>query len=357
MWKNPWRLLGLTGLISVSVVLLAGCGSSGSSSSTSTGSDGSGGSEPVKLAFFGFSAENAYTQAILEGVKEGAAKSNAEVQFFDGKFEPTTQSSQIQDATASGQYEGFLITPIDPPSVTPVVTEALEQGVDVGAVQFNIGQELNDELQIPDLTVRATYGYETGAEAIAEEAVGACAGKNPCNVVVLWGERTSPFENARREGMLKVFDQNPNVKVIAEPDAGYLREPAYAAMQDVLQQGKEIDVVMTASGDQMIAGAEEALEQANVPVGLGAGEVKLIGNSAAETAVTGVRNGTWLGSYLEEPVTMGRLAATELVKAIRGEPFEEHIDMDKHHPGCADSQFVDAAFLKQCPKFNGEWDG
>ena len=46
-----------------------------------------------------------------------------------------------------------------------------EQGVDVGAVQFNIGQELNDELQIPDLTLRANYGRAFRAPTLAELAI------------------------------------------------------------------------------------------------------------------------------------------------------------------------------------------
>lgn len=356
MWERRWRSRGFLVLMAVAVLaLLAGCGGDSESSSTD-GADGSD-SEPVKLALFGFAAENAYTQAILDGVEEGAAEDGAEVEFFDGKFDPTAQAGQIQDATASGAYDGFLITPIDPPSVAPVASEAIEQGIEVATLQFNIGKELNDEVQVEGLAVRATYGYEGAAILLGERVVELCGEKDSCNVVVLWGERASLFEAARRTGLLSVLDEHSNIELIAEPDAGYLREPAYAAMQDVLQQGEEIDVVMTASGDQMIAGAQKALEEAGIAVGTGDGEVKLIGNSAAETAVKGVAAGQWDGTYLAMPVTMGRIAENELTKAIRGEPYEEYIDMGAYHPDCADSQYVDEAFLESCPDFVGEWDG
>lgn len=350
-WKEMPAAIAICGALTG---LIAGCGDDGAAGEAASSG---GGDEPVELALFGFSAENSYTQAILKGAEAEAAELGATIRFFDGKFDPAVQSAQIQDAAASGRYDGFLITPNDPPSAAPVVREAVAQGVKVAAVQFNIGKELNEDLQVDGLTTRVIYGYEEGARVNGERVVALCADKDPCNVVVMWGQKSALFEAARRDGFNAAIAGHENIEIVAEPDAGYLRDPAYKAMQDVLQSERQIDVVVTNSGDQMIAGAEQALREAGIKAGPGRDEAKLIGNSASQTSIKGIRAGTWDGTYLELPETMGRRAVTELVNSVRGKSFSDYVNMDEVSLDCGNAAYVDAKFVDNCPEFDGEWDG
>jgi len=89
---------------------------------------------PVALAFFMASAANSYAQAQLEGVQDVAKRMNATVDTFDGQFDSQKQYSQLQDAIASGHYDGFIVSPNDGNALAPVIEEAIADGIVVGCV-------------------------------------------------------------------------------------------------------------------------------------------------------------------------------------------------------------------------------
>ena len=85
------------------------------------------GADGGRLAFFGFGANNGYTQAAWKAAEEQAKKEGLSIRFFDGQFSGPTQYSQIQDALATGQYKALLIMPLDGASLTPLVKQAYEK--------------------------------------------------------------------------------------------------------------------------------------------------------------------------------------------------------------------------------------
>ena len=60
--------------------------------------------KPVRIAYFGFAANNTFTMATWEGLQQAAeeAEGQVHVEFFDGKFDAQVQFNQIQDAVAAG---------------------------------------------------------------------------------------------------------------------------------------------------------------------------------------------------------------------------------------------------------------
>src|ERR1700742_977140 len=72
-----------------------------------------------KIAFFGYSTANAYTQAALKGVKSVASKSGGSVQFFDSNMSSSTQVSQMEDAVASGKYTALAVYSPEGNAVVP----------------------------------------------------------------------------------------------------------------------------------------------------------------------------------------------------------------------------------------------
>ena len=96
-------------------------------------------------------------------------------------------------------------------------------------------------------------------------------------------------------------------------------------MQNVFQANPDIDVVAT-SGDQMVLGALQAAEEAGLE------DVKLIGNGASKEGCDALKAGEFFATIADIPYTQGQLLVETAVKALRGEPFETSIDLNKVSP-------------------------
>jgi ribose transport system substrate-binding protein len=95
--------------VALLIVLSLGGSAFGTATSSAQTATPVAGGPPVNLAFFMASAANSYAQAQLEGVEEVAASMNATIDTFDGQFDSQRQYSQLQDAIASGQFDGFIV--------------------------------------------------------------------------------------------------------------------------------------------------------------------------------------------------------------------------------------------------------
>jgi ribose transport system substrate-binding protein len=270
--------------------------------------------EPVSLAFFMASAANSYAQAQLEGVEEVAAAMNATVDTFDGRFDSQTQYSQLQDAIASGNYDGFVISPNDGNAIVPVVEEALAAGIVVGCILAPCGPSFDTlDPQIEGQLIYAGIPFKQNGADIGELVVQACEGKDPCQVAYIPGLPQLPLEAARLEGFRGMVDPVDTIELTVTSAGEYLAETALPVAQDVLQANPEIDVIAS-SGDQMIVGAEQAVEDAGLT-----GQVLLVGNGGSEIAVEAVREGRWFGTAATYPRSEGEVATDYVIRAIRGE--------------------------------------
>jgi ribose transport system substrate-binding protein len=272
---------------------------------------------PVRLAFFMASAANSYAQAQLEGVNEAAQALNATVDTFDGQFDTQQQYSQMQDAIASDRFDGFIVSPNDGNALAPVIEEAIAAGITVGCVLAPCGPSFDTlEPQIEGQVVYAGIPFKDNGADIGEIVVQACEGKDPCQVAYIPGLPELPLESARLEGFRSVVDAAPNIDLTITSAGEYLAETALPVAQDILQANPEIDVIAS-SGDQMIVGAEQAVDDAGL-----AGQVALVGNGGGETAVQAVREGRWFGTAAAYPRSEGRVATEYVVRAVRGEAVQ-----------------------------------
>jgi ribose transport system substrate-binding protein len=304
--------------------------------------------DPVEIAFFTV-AGNTYLEASTEEMQKVADACGANLTLIDNGFDPQRQFANIQDAITTGQYDAFIITPIDIAGVVPAVEEAIAAGIVVVATDLPIGGDVTTS----DIQVEGVSGsIVRPASLIAEDQGGIileqCADKDPCVVVWIPGVLATAFDTAQKE----VFDQmaadNPNIQFIVGPEGGYLSDPAFTAMQDILQANPQIDVVVSA--DQMILGAEKAIEDAGR-----VGEMVLVGGGASEPAVTAVAEGRWYATPTFVPRDEGREAMEMAIIAARGGTIE--------NPGRFSLDYTDlprvitADNTAEWEGFTGQWKG
>lgn len=272
--------------------------------------------DTVQVAFFTV-AGNTYLEASLEEMRKVAEKHGAEITLFDSAFDPAKQFNQVQDATATQQFDAFIVVALDTAGIVPAIEDALDAGIKVVATDTPIGPDLTtSDIQVEGVSGSIVRPASLVAEDHAEIIKQTCEGKDECVAVWIPGVLATVFDQAQK----KVFDQlakdNPSIEFIVGPEGGYVTEPAFRAMQDILQANPKIDIVVSA--DQMIQGAEQAIEDA----GRTDEGIVLVGGGASTPAVTAVSEDRWYATPTFVPRDEGREAMEMAIIAARDGTIE-----------------------------------
>lgn len=327
-------------------VVLAGCASGDGTS----GDSASGDSTDLRVAVLAASSQNGYNQAVHQGVQDAVDElaPEVEVQLLDGQFDATTQLSQLQNATTSGEYDGVIVVPHDGPSLTAAFPPAND--IPVVTVLNPIGPDIDEmQPQVEGVVSTVAVPPSDAAARQAELVVEHCADLDPCRVVLLVGQLSSPLDVARRDAYEEVLEAEENIEIVATAEGAYDRDASLTAISNVLQANPDIDVILS-NADQQTSGAQIALENA----GIDPSEVYLTGGGGTKDAIAAVREGTWQSDYVNFPVSMGAAAFEQLLNAMTGEEVETWVNADD----VGDIEpYVDAEILEANPDFTGEWNG
>ena len=66
----------------------------------------------LEIAYISFAVANSYDAPMLAAAQASASAGNAKLTVFDGNLDPPTQTKQLQDAVASGKYDGIVLQPV-----------------------------------------------------------------------------------------------------------------------------------------------------------------------------------------------------------------------------------------------------
>jgi ribose transport system substrate-binding protein len=312
-------------LLVVVLAVAAGCGSGGSTGSTEATAESGSSSQPsgetVQLAFFNPIGANSYTAALLQAVEEAAAAEGATVKAFDAEFDQSKQIEQIEDAITTGQYDAFIVMPVNGAVLGHVTSEAIEAGIKVAAVWNNIGSEIDSiEPQVDGISTVVAQQLSVSGRLIGEAIVEQCEGIDPCEAAYMPGSFKIATEKVRLDALEEVVGEASNVKLIASAEGGYLPDPAFKAANEVLLAHEGLKVFAT-SGDQMMAGILKAVEEAGK-----ANEIALIGNGASTEGVQWVREGKMVADPVSLPASEGVKVTELIVQAANGEEVPESVN-------------------------------
>lgn len=332
----------------VAVALLAaGCGFAEDDANGGSGDD-------YRVAVLAASAQNGYNQAVFQGVKRGARELDLNVRatILDGQFDANTQLSQLQTATTTGDYDGIIVVPHDGPSLTAAFPTP--DDIPVVTVLNPIGPEIDTmEPQVEGVVSTVAVPPSDAAARQAEDVVEYCADRDPCRVMLLLGNLSSPLDVARRDAYRSVLGKHDNIEIVSTLEGNYDRDQSLTAVANALQSHRDVDAILS-NADQMTFGAQVALENA----GIDPASLYLTGGGGTTAAVQAVREGTWAADYLNFPVSMGAAAMEQLANALTGKPVTEHVDADSVGPEgvepYADAETLNAPAARD---FTGEWDG
>lgn len=271
----------------------------------------------LRVAWLGTVPQNTFDGAELAGAQGSAARMRASVQPFYSNFDPALQLQQCNQAVQSGQFDAVVVIPMDSTGIIPCVTNGKARNVPVVATQIAIGPDPTTvEPQVPGqagavLTPVSKFGSE-----LAKLAVSLC-GTASCNIVYLAGSLGITIDARAIQDLNNAIATHPNMHLIAQREVFWDGGLAQSAMQEILSQTRDIQVVLT-SGDQMTQGAEQALNAANLPV-----RPKLVGAGVGGYAVDAIRAGRWAASFVVLPYDEGWLGTKIAIRAARGLPIKD----------------------------------
>lgn len=362
IWRvGAWRGAVVAAAIVATLGAVA-CGSSegeSSSSPAATGgattgatteaTSGADAAKKVKIAYFEFGSANTYTQASLEGARAEAKKlGNVEIVPFDGKFDASKQASDMQDALATGGYDGWMVYQMGPAALT-FAKQAIDQGVKVVGVLVPFGPDPGKvEPQLEGQLANTYLDHTQLGRDLGDLTVKACADTDPCKVEYLYGYKSLPFSKTIKDGFDNVIKSHPSIEVVTEQDGKYLAGPSYTVTQNALQAHPDLNVVVT-GGSQMTLGAERAVNAAGKK-----GQVKLIGSYGSKLGVDAVCQGRWFGETVSLPYTEGQVAVESIADAVRGKPlpYGPAPDLVKRF-----SKVGSIITKDNCADFKPQWEG
>lgn len=270
------------------------------------------GEEQLKVAFFQNTLTNTFVNAEIDGAKQAAADCNLDLVVFDAGFDTANQISQIEDAITTGEYDLFIVQPVDAMPLADVVDQALAAGIAVSVPNTPIG---GVEDRYPG-TVTFVGHKELSVGRQAGEMALQALGEECGNIVIITGVAEMQMSQNRSAGFREVVEANPNCVVVAEQDGGFDEGTALTVMENILQAQSDIDLVYTHS-DNMGAGAINAAETA------GREGIKVVSVGASEQGMQLIRDGKMYGTIFFRPYVQGQLATVAGAAHVRGLPIEE----------------------------------
>jgi ribose transport system substrate-binding protein len=300
-------------LVRISIAAALGLVLAGVGCSSESGEEQALGRKSIRVAFFAPGLANTYVPAQVQGAEEAARRRDASITVFDAVFDSSKQVTQVQDAITSKNFDAFVISAVDGNALVPQIESAISAGIRVACISAPCGPDLTSlKAQVDGLTVHVGHSFVTSGQQIGEQIVAACGSRTPCRTVYLPGLFSYPADRIRTDALHDTLRQHQSVEIVAEQEGKYAAETARAALQNILQAHRDVDVVAT-TGDQMAFGMEQAIKAAGLK-----GKVKIIGNGASAVGVSAVKAGRWHATVVLLPQTEGRIATEYVVRAARG---------------------------------------
>lgn len=312
-------------LLGVMTLALAACSGSTTPTTAPTTaqsaapSEAGGPTQPPKtlqIAYLSFAVANSYDAPMLAAAQAAADAGNAKLTVFDANLDPAAQTKQLQDAVASGKFDGILIQPLYGAGLLTDAKAAIAAGIGVGNIDQILGTDFTTaNSQVDGLLTNVVFVPSELGRKIGELVVKACADKNPCKVGYIWSVKAAALDGALKTAFDKATGVNPNIKIVAEGESFYTTALGLKASQDMLTAHPDLSVIVGA--DQAITGAVQAVAAVNLK-----SQVALIGYGGGAIAFQGIAAGERYGTVVQMPATEGRIGTEELIKAIRsGTPF------------------------------------
>lgn len=219
-------------VISMLVVLLAGCSTKSPSTSTPTS---------TKKKTVGFClpyTSNSFMAALSEGLKKGFADKGIDCQIASADGDSTKQINQVENFVSS-KTDLVIIMAVNPSGITDTLKKARAAGTKVMAIGTDTGEY--------DLVMKTDE--KNAGHLIAEEAAQWIAKTFPdakdksVNVAIL-ENRDDPEASKRADGLKDIETLSTKAKIVKVVGTGVTTDAGQKAAENLFQTNPDIQVIL-----------------------------------------------------------------------------------------------------------------
>jgi ribose transport system substrate-binding protein len=241
--------------------------------------------DKVKIGFSQGTMESSWRVNMVERNKKWFDENiadKAELTITNAENNASKQVTDVEGLLASG-IQILVISPVTADALTPVVKQAMDQGVKVLTLDRSVNTPVTSHIGADNILIGNTAGKFVCELLNGEGTVGEIQGVAGASATV---DRHDAF-NAT------IAAECPGVKVVADGIGDYVREPAMRLTEDWIQRfpAGELDVIY-AHNDGMALGAVAALDAAGR-----LGDVKVVGIDGEEAAYQAIADGTMAATF------------------------------------------------------------
>ncbi|GGI07623.1 substrate-binding domain-containing protein [Isoptericola cucumis] len=224
----------------------------------------------------------------------------------DAQQDSSRQVSQVQQFVQQG-VDVLVVSPNESDPLTPPVEQACAAGIPVIVLDRTVKTDCIAAFIGGDNVAIGKAAGELAVELLPDGG----------NVVELRGILSNQPQIDRDEGFREAIAANPDIKIVKDQDAKWLKEEGTKVMQQWLQSGDDIDLVY-AHNDPMALGAYLAAA--------GAGKTEDIdfigidGLAIPDGGIRAVQEGQLAGTFVYP--TGAKEAVDTITKIVDGEEFE-----------------------------------
>ena len=249
------RRLLVFGLVSIAVGLMFGGAAIAQDDTVDTSQYKT--ATPYRIGFDIYWLGNSWSVQFAEEFKYEASKHTDEIGELivtDSGGQVAKQVSNIEDLIAQ-DVDIIVVTPLSESALIPVLEKAAARGIPVVINAAFLRNEALRALVVTEVSVDDYVFGRVGAEWLVE----ALGGKG--KIVAFSGMAGNMTTELRWEGATSVFDQYPEIDIVAHEYADWAYPKAKASMASLLPAFPEIDGVWS-GGAAMSRGVVEAFDEA-----------------------------------------------------------------------------------------------
>ena len=270
----------------------------------------------VKIALVMKALSNPFFKSMEDGARAEAAKLGIEL-FVQGTNKETDVAQQVSlvENFITRRVDAIVIAPASSSGLVPVLFRAQTQGVYV----VNIDNPL-DEKTKKDLGLKCPFvGSDNalGASLAAHDLVAAIGGQG--EVAILEGIPGVLNAELRKQGALRVFKEEPNIKIVTSQTAEWDMEKGFQVFSNILTAHPNINGLFAAN-DNMALGAIRAIDAAGKT-----GKIAVVSYDNLKPAQEAILAGKIISTIEQHPELMGAYGIRAAVDHLNGKDVAEKV--------------------------------
>lgn len=216
--------------------------------------------------------------------------------------------------------DAIVIAPGDSVELIPVLKQAQDAGIQVINIDNRLDPGMSEKQglrDVPFISVDNEQAAYLSARHISQRI------DTPTPVAILEGIRGAANAEARKNGALRAFAENPRISVVAKETAHWKIDEGYEVTRQLFERHPNIGALFCAN-DMMALGAIEYLEEVGK-----AGQVLVAAFDALQEAIPALKTGALAVTIDQQAAEQGYLGVQYAARALAGEtlPAETMVDV------------------------------